>query len=1314
MSAAGTAPAGFGAVDLQNAYNLSADGGAGQTIAIVDAFDDPTAEADLAVYRAQFGLPACTTANGCFRKVSQRGGTDYPAPDAGWAGEISLDLDMVSAAAPLAHILLVEADSPSFTNLGASVNEAVALGAKYVSNSYGTGYTTAPGSGEPPTETTDLDPFYNHPGVAVVASSGDSGFGVSYPASSQYVTAVGGTSLARAAGTTRGWSESVWHNGPGSGCSVFEPKPAFQTDVGCPKRTVADVSAVADPLTGVSVYQTFGGGGWNVFGGTSVASPIIAGVYASAGTPVTGSYPNSYPYRSGGAGLNDVTNGTNGPCSPAYLCTAGTGYDGPTGLGTPNGTAAFRSGPHGDITGTVTNATTGAPISGATVSVGATAAHTDATGSYSLRVSPGTYDIDVDAFAYASTSASGVVVADGGSVTKSFTLNPVPMQTVSGKVTDGSGHGWPLYAKIEIDGIPGGPLWTDPYTGDYTVDLPAGHDYSLHVISAYPGYLPANGSVSLGGSATTKDFSVPLDPWSAKTLGYSKADVGPTEGFDSTTSAPAGWSVTNADGTTGGWQFDDPGAAGAPIGNRTGGSGAFAIVDSDAAGPGTHTDSYLTSPVFDLTGDDLPVMNFQTDYRWLHSQATVDASTDGGQSWTTLWSAPAAAVRGPAKVDVPVQAYAHNPHVQFRFHYTGSFAWWWEIDNVFVGNHEVHALPGGLVAGTVTDANTSNGLNGVTVSGPSGSGLSALTTATPDDPGLSDGFYRLFSPAGAQSLSAAKASYAALSQNVNVTADSTTKAVFPLKAGQLTVSPDSLNASVDWGQQATRTVTVKNTGSAPADLTLGEESGGVSVAAQGAPLSMTKGDFSPLRVTPSAAASGSGTAPRATAAQANDSAWQPLADLPVATQDNAVAVDGGKLYSGFGVTSAGPTNTLYSYNPGLGIWTQLANAGDARQVPAHGFIGGKLYVAGGWGASGDPDSKLEIYDPSKDSWTTGASDPAPLAASGNAVLDGKLYAVGGCTEQTCGSTTVSVYDPSNNSWSAAADYPEPVSWNSCGAIAGKLFCAGGIKDTTSLTSAYVYDPSKNSWSSLPTMPVPLWGSAYTTANGQLLISSGVTGNLLTNQAFAFDPAAHTWSALPNVNTAAFRGGGASGFYKVGGSVPSGGTFVPTAATEQLLGFDQSDSADVTWLAESKSQVTIAPGDSAQVTVTFDASAPEINQPGTYSAQLVFDNDTPYTLHNLPVSFTVNPPSTWGKITGTVLGATSSGNSPLAGATVQISSSAATYTLATAQDGTYGLWLDAKNSPLTVIVSKDGYAPAVTTVKIKKGAVTLNDITLKRA
>jgi hypothetical protein len=337
---------GYGPSQLQSAYALSsaaASNGSGQTVAIVDAYDDPNAASDLSTYRTQFGLPACTTANGCFTKVNQNGSTTSLPPAApasdDWTGEESLDFDMVSAICPNCHILLVEATSPTDANLGTAVNTAVSMGAKYVSNSYG--------GSEDSSQVTEDTQYYNHPGVAVTASSGDEAYGAEYPAASQYVTAVGGTSLSTAS-NSRGWTESVWKTssteGTGSGCSAYDAKPSWQKDTGCSKRTIADVSAVADPATGVAVYDSYNGeGGWNVYGGTSASSPIIASVYALAGTPAAGTTPASYPYAHT-ANLNDVTSGNNGSCSPSYLCTAGAGYDGPTGLGTPNGTAAFTNG----------------------------------------------------------------------------------------------------------------------------------------------------------------------------------------------------------------------------------------------------------------------------------------------------------------------------------------------------------------------------------------------------------------------------------------------------------------------------------------------------------------------------------------------------------------------------------------------------------------------------------------------------------------------------------------------------------------------------------------------------------------------------------------------------------------------------------------------------------------------------------------------------------------------------------------------------------------------------------------------------------
>jgi subtilase family serine protease len=340
---ASTSPSGgYAPVDLLSAYALSGLSST-STVGIVDAYSNPNVVSDLAAYRSQYGLPAC--GSGCFTVVNQNGATSpLPSGDTGWGQEIDLDVDMVSAICPTCHILLVEANSNNFTDLAAAANRAALMGATAISNSYG----GSEFSGE-----TSYDAYYNHPGIAVTASTGDYGYGVQFPAADSHVVAVGGTSLVRAS-NTRGWSESAW-SGAGSGCSVYFGVPSWQTssfNTGCSNRAEADVSAVADPNTGVNVYDSYGSSGganWYVFGGTSVASPIIASIYALAGNTGATDYPARYAYANPGA-LNDVTSGSNGTCvkrhgwrttGSAQLCTAGPGWDGPTGLGTPSGIGAF-------------------------------------------------------------------------------------------------------------------------------------------------------------------------------------------------------------------------------------------------------------------------------------------------------------------------------------------------------------------------------------------------------------------------------------------------------------------------------------------------------------------------------------------------------------------------------------------------------------------------------------------------------------------------------------------------------------------------------------------------------------------------------------------------------------------------------------------------------------------------------------------------------------------------------------------------------------------------------------------------------------
>ncbi len=338
---------------LHAAYSLPATTfpSSQQTVAVVDAYNDPTAEADLAVYDKEFGLPACTAANGCFRKLNQEGkASPLPAADGDWATEISLDVQMAHAICQSCHVLLVEASNSSFAALGAAVEAAVKAGATEVSNSYGGAEEAGSSAYNAP---------YDHPGVVITVSAGDCGYfneachgteAANFPASSPDVVAVGGTSLNKSG---ESWSSTVWE-GSGSGCSIAFTAQLWQSEVAnfsataCgTSRSVSDISADANPYTGVDVYDSTPSGGdptgWGVWGGTSLASPVIAAEFGLAGGSQGVQFPAETLYSHFGESddLYDVVSGSNGSCTGATACQAAVGYDGPTGVGSPVGLGAY-------------------------------------------------------------------------------------------------------------------------------------------------------------------------------------------------------------------------------------------------------------------------------------------------------------------------------------------------------------------------------------------------------------------------------------------------------------------------------------------------------------------------------------------------------------------------------------------------------------------------------------------------------------------------------------------------------------------------------------------------------------------------------------------------------------------------------------------------------------------------------------------------------------------------------------------------------------------------------------------------------------
>lgn len=799
-------PTGYGPSDLQSAYNLSsAAAGSGATVAVVDAYNDPNIAADLNTYRTQYGLPACTTTSGCFQVVNQNGqASPLPANagTTGWDQEESLDVEMVSAICPNCHIILVEANSANNSDLYPAEDAAVNLGAKFVSNSW----AVCEYSGQ-----TSDDQYFNHPGVVIAAASGDWGYlnqappascdTPSYPATSQYVTAVGGTTLTQDSSVPRGWTETVWgtaangKQGTGSGCSGYDAQPSWQAELtsGCANRDDNDISAVADPNTGVAVYDSYSlAGGWAEFGGTSVATPIIASTYALAGLPASGTYPASYLYDNSHANpaqFNDVTSGADGTCTPAVQCTAGPGWDGPTGLGTPDGITGFTSPAGiGSITGTVTDSSTGQPVGGASVSAPGLSATTGSDGSYTLSGLPsGSYQVTISAYGY-QTQTVAVTVTAGQATTQNVQLTGTPHVTVSGTVSGGAPTAWPLYAQVSwSDGNGhGGTTYTTPGTGKYSLSLLENSSYRLTVIPGYPGYTaPAAATVAVAASNVTQDFTAGVDLLACTAIGYQATNTGTTQPFDST-SAPAGWTVTNTGlgypgyTSTPGWVFNNPGGRA----NDTGGTGSFAIVDSDFYGAHHYQDTYLTSPVINMTADTTPVVQFDSNLQpAVNSTATVGVSADGGRTWSTVWTnAGFPADPGPATRDIALPQAAGKPDVRVRFGYLGEWSQYWQIDNVFAGQHTCAEQAGALLVGQVADG-SGNAVNGATVASVTDPAETAVTVATPGDASVNGGLYWLFvKETGSQQFTAADAGYATATQSATVTAGQVTTLKFTLTA----------------------------------------------------------------------------------------------------------------------------------------------------------------------------------------------------------------------------------------------------------------------------------------------------------------------------------------------------------------------------------------------------------------------------------------------------------------------------------------------------------------------------------------------------
>ncbi|HEU4426109.1 MAG TPA: S8 family serine peptidase [Pilimelia sp.] len=1072
-------------------------------------------------------------------------------------------------------------------------------------------------------------------------------------------------------------------------------------------RGPSDVDSGIKPdiaAPGVNVRSSVPNGGYANFNGTSMATPHLSGAVALAWSAAPAIKGDVAATR---ALLDQTATDVN-----ATTCGGDADDNNVFGEGRLNAfqlvTAAPR-GPLGRIVGLVTDAATNAPLPGVTVSTGDRSATTGTDGRYTITVPVGTYTVTASKFGYVTGTAT-VTVAEGAATTQDFALVKARIVTVSGTVRDGSGHGWPLYARLDITGRPGGPVFTNPATGRYSFDVPANSSFPTTVTALYRGYQATSLTIATEDADKTVDITLKVAQ-DCTAAGYSASLSAPllSESFD-TTETPAGWSVVNRT-PSGGWVFNDPHSRG----NLTGGSGNFAIIDSDHLGVGNTQDTDLVTPTLNLADAGAPLLRFNSDWRavGITDTADIDVSTDGGTTWSNVWHQTISR-RGPRVEEVPLTPLANAANARIRFRFFGTFAWWWEVDNVQVVNRACTPVPGGLVVGFTSDRNTGAALNGVTVASVDAPADKGVSAPTPDDPNIPDGFYSLFSSVtGSHPFTATKAPYQPATRTVNVAADNATRADFALNAGRLTVAPTSIESHQPYGSTRSTTVKVTNTGTAPAEVELLERGGGFQMLGkQGAKLAeyTMKG----LSKSATGIAYGAYGAPTG-AAPSVDDAWTRIANYPVSIFDNSAASLDGKIYSVGGGTGSGNERKAWAYSPLDDAWTALPDMPNARSKPSVAAINGKLYVIGGWGPGSAPQASVDVFDPVAGAWSTlaGVTNPKPRAAAGTAVADGKVYLVGGCVDGPCNDAADTVvFDPAAGAFSEGAAYPHPSSWMSCGGVSGKVYCGGGIA-AASHKDGWVYNPAAGEWTALPDMPIDLWGSQYSAAGGLLVISGGVTANssAITNRAVAYDPAAGSWRDLPNAQFTRFRGAGACGFFKVGGSPSS---FVGAPDSEKLGGLELcNEEADVPWLSTNPTTFTLAPGASRNVKVTFTATAAAgVLQPGTYTAQLGIGSNTPYPVSSVDVKMSVAPPSNWGKLQGTVQGERCDGTLVPVPATVRanLTSNPATgFTLRADNQGKYAYWVP--RGRYEVIAAKDGWVPQVKRVQVSAGFVVTLDFVL---
>lgn len=1072
---------------------------------------------------------------------------------------------------------------------------------------------------------------------------------------------------------------------------------------------------VAAPGTNVRSSQQ--GDTYGPLTGTSMASPHAAGAVAllwSGAPALVGDLDATWDL------LTDTAIATED-----LQCGGTAEHNNVFGHGRVDAHALLSQAPTGEagvLNGVVLDASHGGPVADADVTITGDGdvertLRTDADGGFSTSLPAGEYDLAVSAFGYADTTDQAGV-EPGETATVEITLEPIEAVSITGTVTDGSGQGWALYARVAVEGTEVS-AWTDPQTGEYSIDLPPG-DYTVIAEAFIDGYTTGTQEVTIT-DGTVVDFALTVTIATCQAPGYGIAldEFLPMETFDAET-VPEGWEVTDDAGSGSTWTFDNPGGRD----NATGGEGNFAIVDAGDAGSGVLQDTSLISPTFEASEATMLTLEFKHDYfQFVQvSTASVEYTIDGGETWITALQMTDSD-RGPVTVHVPLDEAVGAEAVQIRFHYfDDGWGYRWQVDDVTVINQDCLPAQGGLVVGHVRDLGTDEGLVGASVVNLT-TGERASTASTDGDDSLDDGFYYLFSPSGSHDLEATAGGYESVSENVVTTDGDVVVQDFSLGSPSLEQSPESIETEVVLGDAGSVELTISNTGTGVAEIELGELSGGFELLRDGGVLTQAEVLAAPgapairHEIDTSAAAFGQSTQAEGDLELLNpgpsDEPWMDLSPYPTPIMDNRTVNLDGIWYSIAGTDGAtAALADAYSYDPAEMEWVEIAPLPEPRTAVNAAAVGGQIVVAGGWDT--DPSPSTWIYDPVANEWSDAAPMPAPVSAGGVAVYEGQMVVVGGCTTGGCAPTSdlVQVYDPDADAWEELeTPYPRQVAFPACAGLSDGVYCTGGYDGSSGTADTWHLADLDGDWTALEDAPHDSWATQHAGANNMLIVNGGVMAGAVSNQTMAYDAEAGEWIELPNSNQARYRGAGVCGFGRIGGSI---GSFAADPHSEVLPGLDECgpSTTDVPWLDLDAAQVAIDPGESVTVTITTDSSG--LPLPGTYTAAVRLTSNAPGSAPEVPVAMRVLPPAHWGKLTGHVQGDDCTGTvQELAGAVVDLKPAAhAGWALTTNSEGDYAHWFDTRVGPVDMVVVYPDFAPAVSTgVVVPRGEEVAQDFVL---